>query len=81
MDLIGQVSTLGLGAVIAVIVLMWKRADDCRHMEEIARFTAAAERREELLHKAFQENIRATIEYRHAAEQLTQAIKSLNGRQ
>ena len=29
--LIGQIASLGLGAVIAVIVLMWKRGDDLRH--------------------------------------------------
>jgi hypothetical protein len=29
--LITQIASLGLGAVIAVVVLMWKRSDDARH--------------------------------------------------
>ena len=45
--LIGQIASLGLGAVIAVIVLMWKRGDDLRHdrymMEMNSRLTLLIE--------------------------------------
>ena len=33
--LIGQVASLGLGAVIAVIILVWKRQDDREHRQQI----------------------------------------------
>ena len=35
LNIITQVTSLGLGAVIAVLVLIWKRADDQRYQKYI----------------------------------------------
>ena len=39
-ELISQVSSLGLGAVLAVVVLVWKRADDLRHISYVEQTNA-----------------------------------------
>ena len=49
-ELITQVSSLGLGAVLAVVVLVWKRADDARYISYVEKTNAQ-------LFKIIEENI------------------------
>jgi hypothetical protein len=46
-ELINSVSSLGLGAVIAVIVLYWKRQDDEKHALQLANLVESYEKRGE----------------------------------
>ena len=53
--LLERAATLGLGALIAVIVLLWKRADDKEHALQLAKM-------EERNNKIIEANIKAMQE-------------------
>jgi hypothetical protein len=56
LDLLAQLSSFGIGAVVAGIVLMWKRADDQRFAGTQTRFITESERRFDQMLQAFKEN-------------------------
>ena len=45
--LISDAIQLGIGGVVAVLVLLWKRADDRKHQEDMKSMIERAERRED----------------------------------
>jgi hypothetical protein len=56
LDLLTQLSSLGVGAIVAGIVLIWKRADDQRFAGTQAQFLAESERRFDQMLDAFRSN-------------------------
>jgi hypothetical protein len=56
---LGQISSLGLGAVIATMVLFWKRNDDVKYLEMQRQFKEESDKRFDLMLKAFDQNTRA----------------------
>ena len=63
LELINGVASLGLGAVLAVIVLMWKRTDDKRYIERL-------EAREDRLIGIVDANTTAMRDLKHAIDGL-----------
>jgi hypothetical protein len=76
-----QIASLGLGAVIAIIVLNWKRDDDRKHVEALQAFMAEGNRRFELMLDAFQANtealngLRETLEQGQRAERMIEQLE------
>jgi hypothetical protein len=74
LDLLTQIGSLGIGAVIAVIVLLWKRTDDQRHEQRLEALTEEGNRRFDLLLEISQgttlalNELRATLGEREAIE-------------
>ena len=56
---ITQVTSLGLGAVIALVVLTWKRIDDARYAATLRQLVEERDRRFDLMLDAFRENSEA----------------------
>ena len=69
-DFIQQVADYGLAAVVFVIVILWKRADDVRRERETASIMAALSEREDRLLKIVQDNTAALNALQAAIAQL-----------
>lgn len=78
-----QLASLGLGAVIAVIVLNWKRDDDRKYAEALKMLSMEGNKRFDLILDAFQANtealngLRETLEKSRHTEQM---LADLEGR-
>ncbi|MBN1286162.1 MAG: hypothetical protein JXB47_12260 [Anaerolineae bacterium] len=64
-----QIASLGLGAVIAVIVLNWKRDDDRKYAEALKTLGAEGDRRLDLMLDAFRANTEALNGLREILEE------------
>ena len=84
--LITQLSSLGLGAVIAVIVLLWKRGDDARYIKSLEDFVTRSETRDERMLKVIESTtlalqaLQKTIETLTVMSHLEKRIAGLEGR-
>ncbi len=84
--LLTQLSSLGLGAVIAIIVLLWKRADDQAHRDELAAIIARMEARDERMLAALEstalalQSLQETVESLSALNRLEERIIGLETR-
>jgi hypothetical protein len=63
-----QISSLGLGAVLAIIVLNWKRGDDARYAEALKALVDEGNRRFDMMLEAFRANTEALSQLREAIE-------------
>ena len=70
LTLLEKVSNLGLGAVVLVIVLLWKRADDQRREREQAALLSQLTEREKHLMQLIAENRAALTGLQQTVEQL-----------
>ena len=80
LSLINQVSGLGLGAVIAVVLIIWKRGDDQRREREmsalISRMEEAAKSREAVLVQLVRDNTAAMQSLEAAVSRLGADVTS-----
>jgi len=65
---LAQLATLGIGGVVAVIVLMWKRADDKRYADELR-----ADR--DRIQTALEANTTAVIEVNRTISAMFEALR------
>jgi hypothetical protein len=70
LTLLEKMANLGLGAVVLVIVLLWKRADDQRREREQAALLAQLTEREKHLMQLVAENRAALTGLQQTVEQL-----------
>jgi hypothetical protein len=84
LSLINQVSGLGLGAVIAVVLIIWKRGDDQRREREmsalIGRMEDTAKSREAVLVQLVRDNTAAMQSLEAAVSRLGADVTSHRGR-
>ena len=74
MEIITQLASLGLGAVIAGMVLVWKRADDKRYSDSLLLLSTAQEVREERLLKILDVNTAALTAIQLTVESLVSKV-------
>ena len=84
--LLQQLATLGLGGIVAGLVLIWKRSDDTarlkekeEHAHEIAAMFARLELRDKMSMEIVQANTAALVALQTTVAQLG-ALKELNDR-
>ncbi len=76
-----QVASLGLGAVVAMIVLNWKRDDDRKYAESLQTLVAGGEKRFDLMLDAFRANtealngLRETLDRQQSTEKILDLVE------
>lgn len=84
LSLINQISGLGLGAVIAVVLIIWKRGDDQRREREttamIERMDRSAQEREKVLIQLVRDNTTAMQSLELAVSRLGGDMADRRGR-
>lgn len=85
MEILTQLTSLGLGAVIAGIVLIWKRADDATNATALKEFIARMEVRDDRALKAMEavtiaiQSLQKTVESLAMLSRLEDRIAGLEG--
>uniref|UniRef100_A0A6H1ZBE6 Holin n=1 Tax=viral metagenome TaxID=1070528 RepID=A0A6H1ZBE6_9ZZZZ len=74
LTLLSQIASLGLGAVIAVIVLIWKRGDDATHRKEIIAIIERMEVRDDQIIKLVETTTAAMVTLQIHVIKLAEAL-------
>ncbi len=69
-ELVKQISDFGLAAVMLLIVVLWKRSDDQRHMAELSSLVSRQDEREKQLMQLVADNTAALRALEHTISQL-----------
>jgi hypothetical protein len=68
LDLLSKVAQMGIGVMIAIIVLMWKRADDVKFQNDLRGVIASCNEREDKLIAVLETNTAAMMALKTAVE-------------
>lgn len=70
LSLIAKAFDLGVAAAVAILMLMWKRADDARHIEQLNLLWKEASESRANMQRALEANTKAMTELQGAVQQL-----------